>query len=264
MDPFERMRYQTEDRRQALLDEMINVELLAREAERRGLDRRPETIELVRQFQRDEVLARLRADLPRPEALPAAEVSAYYQEHRAEFQEPELRQAAQIVLDDPARARQVVREAAGASPDRWRELSQRYDAATTSVAPDRTEPRPPLDVPGDLGFLAATPDAPTDDVPPEVRRAVFQIGRAGDVYPEPVVHAGRQHVLRLVAIREPRQRSLAEVDAQIRMQLIEARQAEARAALVARLRASHPVQIDEAALGQIPPPNPAAAGAAPR
>ena len=27
MDPFERMRYQTEDRRQALLDEMINVEL---------------------------------------------------------------------------------------------------------------------------------------------------------------------------------------------------------------------------------------------
>ena len=32
MDPFERIRYQTDDRRQALLDEMIIVELMAREA----------------------------------------------------------------------------------------------------------------------------------------------------------------------------------------------------------------------------------------
>src|SRR5688572_19038866 len=66
MDPFERMRYQTDDRRQALLDEMINVELLAREAERRGLDQLPATQERVRQFQRDELLRRLRASLPAP------------------------------------------------------------------------------------------------------------------------------------------------------------------------------------------------------
>lgn len=256
MDPFERMRYQTEDRRQALLDEMINVELLAREAERRGLDRRPETIELVRQFQRDEALARLRAALPRPGDLPAAEVSQYYQEHRAEFQEGELRRAAQIVVGDAALARRLVAEAAGASPERWRELVQRH-APEPVAAADRTEARPPIEVPGDLGFLSREPEAAgvPDPVPAPVRDAIFRIPRAGEVYPEPVVVAGRQHVLRLVSIREPRQRSLAEVDTSIRMQLIEARQAEARRALLERLRQTITVQVDEAALESVPPPN---------
>src|SRR5262245_26327245 len=50
MDRFERLRYQTADRRKQLLDEMINVELLAAEAERRGLADKPETKELERQI----------------------------------------------------------------------------------------------------------------------------------------------------------------------------------------------------------------------
>jgi peptidyl-prolyl cis-trans isomerase C len=263
MDPFERMRYQTEDRRQALLDEMINVELLAREAERRGLDRRPETVELVRQFQRDEALARLRATLPRPADLPAAEVSAYYQEHRAEFQEGEMRRAAQIVVGDPAVARRLVHDAAGASPERWRELVQANSPEPAPPA-DKAEARPAIDVPGDLGFLSRIPEGGTaPEVPAPVRDAVFRIEHAGDVFPEPVVVAGRQHVLRLLSIREPRQRSLAEVDASIRMRLIEARQADARKALLERLRRAITVQVDEAALERVAPPN-APAPQAPR
>lgn len=255
MDPFERMRYQTEDRRQALLDEMINVELLAREAERLGLDARPETVELVRQFQRDEALARLRASLPRPAELSAAEVSAFYQEHREEFREGELRRAAQIVVDDPALARQLVREAGGASPDRWRELVQRH-APEPPAAADRTEARPAIEVPGDLGFLSREPEeGSTSEVPASLRDAVFRIEQAGGVFPEPVVVAGRQHVLRLVSIREPRQRSLAEVDAAIRLRLIQARQAEARKALLERLRQTITVHVDDAALEHVPPPS---------
>jgi peptidyl-prolyl cis-trans isomerase C len=253
MDPFERMRYQTDDRRQALLDEMINVELLAREAERRGLDRRPETIELVRQYQRDELLARLRASLPGPHELPEADVSRHYQEHRAEFSEPELRRAAHIVLDDPAAARRLVREANGASPDRWRELVQKYAPAAITDTGDKTTARPPIEVPGDLGFLSALGDEPADEVPAALRTAVFQIARAGDVYPEPVVAGGRQHVVRLVSVREARQRSLAEVDSLIRARLVEAREAEARQALVAGLRQNTPIEIDEAALERIEP-----------
>lgn len=253
MDPFERMRYQTKDRRQALLDEMINVELLAREAERRGLDRRPETIELVRQYQRDELLARLRESLPRPRDLPAADVSQYYQEHRAEFYEPEQRRAAEIVVEDASVARQLVKAAAGASPERWRELVQQYAPATLAEG-DKTSARPPIDVPGDLGFIGAQPDQPADELPVAVRKAVFQIEKAGDVYPDPVVESGRQHVIRLVSVREARQRSLAEVDTAIRARLVSAREAEARAALIERLRQTTTVQVDEAALDRVEPP----------
>ncbi|HTV22267.1 MAG TPA: peptidylprolyl isomerase, partial [Polyangiaceae bacterium] len=209
MDPFERMRYQTKDRRQALLDEMINVELLAREAERRGLDRRPETIELVRQYQRDDWLGRMRASLPRPADLPAAEVSRHYQEHRAEFVEPEQRRGAEIVLNDAETARRVAREAAAASPDRWRELVQKYapPAAAPGALPagDKTAPRPPIEVPGDLGFLTREPDAPSDDVPAAVREALFRIDAVGGASPEPVAVGGRFHVLRLVSVLESRQ-----------------------------------------------------------
>lgn len=262
MDPFERMRYQTEDRRQALLDEMINVELLAREAERRGIDRRPETVELVRQYQRDEVLARLRASMPRPSDLPEAEVSQYYQEHRAEFFEPELRRAAEIVVDDAAVARDVVREASGATPERWLALVQKYAPGAAPPPGDKASPRPPIDVPGDLGYLAAQPDQPSDPIPPAVRQAVFAIPHEGDVHPAPVAASGRQHVVRLISVRPARQRSLAEVEASIRVRLIEARQAGARRELLARLRASTPIQVEQAALDRVGPPSPAA-GASP-
>lgn len=271
MDPFERMRYQTKDRRQALLDEMINVELLAREAERRGLDRRPETIELVRQFQRDELLARLRASLPRPAELPAADVSRYYQEHRAEFVEPEQRRGAEIVLDDRKLALEVLSQAAGASPDGWRELVQKHaPAAVAPGAGDKTAARPPIDVPGDLGFLAREPDATPvaqppagDEVPPAVRDALFRIAPPGGVYPEPVTVDGRHHVVRLVSLREARQRSLAEVDTLIRLRLVERREDEAKRALLGELRRQTAVKVDEAALERIEPVAPAPAPAAP-
>jgi hypothetical protein len=285
MDPFERMRYQTKDRRQALLDEMINVELLAREAERRGLDRRPETIELVRQFQRDELLAQMRASLPRPADLPAADVSRYYQEHRAEFAEPEQRRGAEVVVGDLELARKVLHEAAGATPDGWRELVQKYAPAAAPPAGDKTAARPPIDVPGDLGFLARDAGAPSakppagaapsaqqastqqastqqagsDDVPAAVREALFQIAPPAGVYPEPVTVGGRHHVVRLVSVREARQRSLAEVDTLIRLRMIERREDEAKRALLAQLRGQTAVKVDEAALEQLEPVVPASA-----
>jgi peptidyl-prolyl cis-trans isomerase C len=209
----------------------------------------------VRQFQRDEALARLRATLPRPADLPAAEVSAYYQEHRAEFRESEMRRAAQIVVDDAALARRLVRDAAGASPERWRELVLAHSPDPAAPA-DKAEARPAIDVPGDLGFLSREPEVgAAPEVPAQVRDAVFHIEHAGDVFPEPVVVAGRQHVVRLESIRAPRQRSLAEVDASIRMRLIEARQADARKALLERLRQTITVQVDDTALERVPPPN---------
>jgi peptidyl-prolyl cis-trans isomerase C len=260
MDPFERMRYQTEDRRQALLDEMINVELLAREAERRGLDQRPETIELVRQFQRDELLARLRASLPRPQDLPAAEVSEYYQEHRAEFAQEELRRGAEIAVSDASLARRIIAEARGASPDRWRELVQKYVPGSVADSADQTEAGPALEVPGDLGFVSAAGGEPSASLPDEVRRVLFALGAPGDVHAQPIEYGGRQHVIRLVSVQPARQRSLAEADSMIRVRLVQRRQEQAQNDLVARLRQGTTIQVDGAALERIEPPNPAAAG----
>jgi peptidyl-prolyl cis-trans isomerase C len=257
MDPFERMRYQTDDRRQALLDEMIKVELLAREAERRGLDQQPETQELVRQFQRDELLRRLRASVPGPSQLSVAAVQSYYQEHRADFFEPERRRAAQIVLSDANQAAKVAAEATGADADRWRALVRQYNPQAVGAEGDKTSARPPLEVPGDLGMLTAPGSSAgsTEQVPEPLRRAVFEIAEVGQVYPGPIAHAGHFYVLRLVSKVEARQRTLEEVDGSVRTQLVRGLQEQAEDELVKRLRQSIPVSIDEAALERVPEPN---------
>ncbi|HEY4157769.1 MAG TPA: peptidyl-prolyl cis-trans isomerase, partial [Polyangiaceae bacterium] len=69
MDPFERLRYQSPDRRKQLLDELIDLELLAGEARRRGLDKQPETEERVRQMLRDELLTQVRSSAPAPDDI---------------------------------------------------------------------------------------------------------------------------------------------------------------------------------------------------
>jgi peptidyl-prolyl cis-trans isomerase C len=271
MDPFERIRYQTDDRRQALLDEMINVELLAREAERRGLDQKPETQELIRQYQRDELLRRVRAEVPGPSQLPNDQVQAYYQSHRAEFADPERRRAAQIVLNDAGLAARVLAEAAGVDADRWHALVKQYNPDAAGAEGDKTAARPAIDVPGDIGLLSApgpgNPGAGAaggTEVPEAVRRALFEIGQEGQVYPQPVAAGGRFYVVRLVSKQEARQRSLAEVDGAVRARLVRSLQEQAEDELVKRLRQSIPVSIDEQALERVPEPGARGAPARPQ
>ncbi|HEU4578492.1 MAG TPA: peptidylprolyl isomerase [Polyangiaceae bacterium] len=284
MDPFERIRYQTDDRRQALLDEMINVELLAREAERRGLDQQPETQELIRQYQRDELLRQVRARVPGPDQLSKEQVQAYYQAHRAEFVDPERRRAAQIVLQDSGLAARVLAEAASADADRWHALVKRYNPEALGAEGDKTVARPPIEVAGDLGMLsapgvadpgAASPaggaagaggasGAASGEVPDAVRRAVFEIAQEGQVYPQPVPAGGRFHVLRLISRLPARQRSLEEVEGAVRARLVRSLQEQAEDDLVKRLRQSIPVSIDEQALERVPEPGPRGAPARPQ
>ncbi|MET0410822.1 MAG: peptidylprolyl isomerase, partial [Polyangiaceae bacterium] len=291
MDRLERLRYQTADRRKALLDEMINVELLAREAEQRGLADKPETRALVQQMLRDEVLRKLREALPAPEALPAAEVSAYYEAHQAEFALPELRRVEQIALSDRAQAQGVLEQALKTDGAGWAALVARYsllrgsdadprpvgsalsneqsrrgpapDSASAArgaptplaSAGDRTDSRPPLMLAGDLGFVSA-PGSSSDNerVPEPVRAAVFQIESVGGVYPELVSHEARFHVVRLAARTEARARSLAEVDSVVRLRMSAERRAAAEADLLARLQREIPVQVDASELERVPPP----------
>src|SRR5450432_4249871 len=119
MDPFERLRYQSSDRRKQLLDEIIQVELLADEAKRRGLDQQPETQERLRQILKEELLRDVRRSVPGPDEVPDAEVHAYYDAHHDEFKEPERRRVAHLVVATEVQANAARQKAAGASAVDW-------------------------------------------------------------------------------------------------------------------------------------------------
>lgn len=267
MDRFERLRYQTPERRRLLLDEMINVELLAREAERRGLQHEPETQAQIRMLQREEVLRRLRAEQPALEELPNSEVRAYYEAHRTEYSDPERRRVAVIRVASEALAKTLLESAQAADAEQWGELVRKHSIpARVGERPSKNSARPPLELEGDLGLVSA-PGEPKGDnprVPEPVRRAVFAISEPGRVHSEIVADGGAFYVVRLVAKNDARERSFAEAEPAIRVAVLQERLRRAERELSERLERELPVVIDETLLdGLSEPTTPVATSSVP-
>lgn len=251
MDRFERLRYQTPERRRLLLDEMINVELLAREAERRGLQHEPETQAQIRMLQREEVLRRLRAELPALEELPSGEVRAYYEAHRTEYSDPERRRVAVIRVTSEVLAKTLLEAAQSADPEQWGELVRKHSTpARAGERPSKNSARPPLELEGDLGLVSAPgePKGENPRVPEPVRRAVFAISEPGRVHSEIVPDGRAFYVVRLIAKSPARERSFAEAEPAIRVAVLQERLRRAERELSERLEREIPVVVDESLL----------------
>jgi peptidyl-prolyl cis-trans isomerase C len=259
MDQFDRLRYQSPERRKELLDEMINVMLLAQEAVDKGYDKDPVAQEQLRAILRDAILESARKGAPAPNDIPEADVQAYYDAHRADYSDPERRRLSLIVLADEATANQVVAQAKGATPAQWGEI-----ARAKSIDPGVRAPDVPREFAGDVGFVAAPGDARGDNpkVPPEVRAAAFEAANVGDVLPRPVKSGGRFYVVRFVQKSDPHERSLAEAERIIRVRLAQDAARARENALLDTLRAQFPVQIDEQALASVKLPSATDGGAA--
>jgi peptidyl-prolyl cis-trans isomerase C len=247
MDRFERLRYQSADRRQQLLDELINVELLAQEARRQKLDEDPEVRLRLDEALRDEVLRDVRGRVPPPEALPTAEVRAYYEAHRSEFKEPERRRVAAIVVSDETKAVALVDQARAADPAGWGELVRKH-----SIARDPSV-QAPLELEGDLGIVSAEgqPRAAGPKLADALLKALFEIPKVGGVFPHPVRDGRLYYVLRLTGRTEARERSFAEAERSIRVRMVEQRIQASEQHLIEELKKEYPVAVDESALSRV-------------
>jgi peptidyl-prolyl cis-trans isomerase C len=247
MDSFDRMRYQSPERRKELLAEMIDVMLLADEARSRGYDKDPMTQQEIREVLRDAMLARAREGVPAPNDVAEEEVRAYYEAHAADFKDPERRRVSAIVFASEPAARALLDTAARATPAQWGELVRARSSGPRPTA------APPLDLEGDLGFVAPPGAVQGDNprVPAEVRAAVFEIPSVGAVLPRPVKAGGRFYLVRLASKTEPHERSLQEAERMIRVKLSEEKAHAAETRLLDELRGQFPVRIDEDALSQV-------------
>jgi len=257
MDQFDRLRYQSPERRKELLQEIIDVELLAQDARKRKLDEEPETQQAIRQVLRDAILADAKKDLPAPVDIPEAEVRAYYEAHRDEYREPERRRVAEIVVKDKDTANKVIGLAKKTNSREWGELFKSH-----SIVPLRKGPEgQPLEMAGDLGLVGPPGDPRGDNprVPPDVRAAIFEIGEIGEVLSRPVQAGDGFHVIRMLGKSDAHDRSLSDADRSIRVAILQAKIAEREKALEAELRRQFPVTVDEQALAKVelPPPPPA-------
>jgi peptidyl-prolyl cis-trans isomerase C len=249
MDQFERLRYQSVERRKQLLDEIIKSELLATEAKKRGLDKKPEVRERIRQILREDVMRQLRAEAPAPAELSESEVRAYYDKHRDEFRDPERRRVAHIEVADEAKAKQLLEQAKKASPTEWGKLVRENSLDKSSIGASTT----PLELSGDLGIVGPAGVAKGDNprVPSALREAVFKIEKIGGIYPDVVKEGGKFHIVRMTGKTEARDRSVAEAERTIRVAILQERLQQSEQKLEEELRKRYPVKIDEKALEKV-------------
>jgi peptidyl-prolyl cis-trans isomerase C len=252
MDQFDRLRYQSSERKKELLQEIVDTELLAQDAKDKGLDKLPETQQAIRQILRDAMLAEARKDLPGPADIPEQDVRAHYESHRDDFREPARRRVAHIAVADRATAMTVLATAKQATLPQWGELVRKHSLD----AQKKPSPTQPIEMAGDLGIVGPPSDPRGDNprVPAEVRAAVFELREINDVYPQPVQAQGRWHIVRLSGKTDAHDRSLAEADRTIRVSLLQAKIADREKALEAELRKQFQVIVDEQALASVAVP----------
>jgi hypothetical protein len=253
MNQYDRLRYQTKEQRRKLLDEMIDNELLAQEAARRGLDKQENVQQAIRQILRDAILARARHGLPSVNDIPQSEVRQYYEDNKERFREPERRRVSAIVLDDEAKASEVLTQARQvADGGAWGKLFQEH----SKTAPERPNPSAPADLAGDLGIVGPVGDqrGANRKVPEPVQRAVFELESVGDVYGKVVAAGGSFYVVRLSGRTAGHTRSLSEAERSIRIRLLQDKVRAGEAALVEDLRKRIPVVTDERALRSVQMP----------
>ncbi len=252
MDRFERLRYQTEESQKKLLEEMIEVEILAQEAKRRGLDKDPEVQLRLQQALRDEVLRKLETEQPGLETFSEREVQDYYEAHRTEFKEPERRRVQVIRTSKEATARKIL-ESLDEDPSgaNWGKIALEYSSDRTNLGEEEAH-----ELAGDLGFISAPGEQRGGNlkIPDEVRSAVFEVKNVGDIVSRPVEAEGYFFVVRMAGMSPARDRSLKEAERTIRVELRRLKFLEAEKKLEAELRAKYPVVIDEKAIAAYEPP----------
>lgn len=248
-NPYLRARFNAPEQRRALLQSWVDTELLAAEARARGLADEPEVRRFVSLQLARRLEAAVRAEVP-PPAVSDDEVRAYYEAHRDEYVTEAQVRASQVVLRSRADAEQVLAEVKARPDDDalFRERARRLSVDLASHAAD-----------GDMGFF---PRAGNGNVVPEVAAAAFALQRNGQIADAVVesAHGGQNHgpgfhVVRLTARRDAIRRTLEEESRRIRARLSrekrERAEEEAMRAVVERVRAATPVQVDEAALAAV-------------
>jgi peptidyl-prolyl cis-trans isomerase C len=248
MDQFDRLRYQSPERRKELLDEMITIELLAMEATEKGYDKDPLAQQELRSILRDAMLAEARRNAPAPTDLPESEVRAYYEAHRADYKDPERRRLSVIVLATEAAAREVlalVKKASAPAP---------FGALVRSRSIDpQARANVPVDLAGDVGIVSPPGDPRGDNprVPSEVREEGFKLEEVGAISDRVVASGGKFYVVRLTQKIAPHERAFEEAERTIRVKLAQEKLREKEDALIAELRKSIKVEIDEGALSTV-------------
>lgn len=242
---YTQARFASPERRREYLDKMIELALLAAEAERLGYQNDPLVVQAREQAMREEMLRELvDARVQRAEVTDEA-IEAYYQAHLSEYNQPAQVRALHIVVRTRAEAQRYLQQLRGqADIAPFRAVAEAHNI-------DDTRERG-----GDLLFFGMEGEGP----PQAVREAAFALARIGDVSPEVIESPMGFHIVRLTGRRAALERSLADVEGPIRNAIWAEQREQARQRLLDELRGEAQIEehVDVLDSLQLDPPRPVA------
>jgi peptidyl-prolyl cis-trans isomerase C len=240
--PFIRARYSTLEKKKEFLDNVIRFEVMAKEAQRRGYDKDPEVIRIMKQQMISKFLQKDFDSKLKVEDVPEADVEKYYKEHPEEYNKKDEVRVSEILVKDKPKADKAYAEAKAQpkvpSPDGkggFRDLVTKYSEDEDSKARG-----------GDLTFFTA--DSTT--YPKPVIEGAFKLAEIGDVTPPIKIDKGWA-VLKLTQKRPGYSRPLSEVKRQIQQRLFRDVRTKALDAFIADMKKKTAIEEHDENLGKV-------------
>ena len=233
MSKYVRGRYQSLDKKRAMLDSLVETEVLAKEAARRGFAKDPEVVRMLQQVMIQRLRQKVVEEKVKESDITDKDVKEFFEKNNAQYFKPATVRVSHILVKDEATANKVLAEvkAKGNDPRAFRDLVQQYsvDEATKKRA-------------GDLRYF--TKDE--KKVTATVIEASFKMEKVGDVA-GPVKSDQGFHVLKLVHKRAEVNRTAEDpqVKQQIVTRLVRDRRREALEAFRKDLRAKAKITVHE-------------------
>ncbi len=238
-NPYIRMRYTSLEQKKKFLQNMIQFEVLAQEAERQKLDRDPAVLQRYKRAMVNTLLTQLREKLVRMEQITDKDVEAYYNKNKALYHQGEAVRVSMIMVATEKEAKDVLSRAR-AKPEDTGAFAELVQANSTHQA-SRAKA-------GDLDFF----DKGNTTHPAPVVKAAFEIakmwGLAG-----PIKTDKGWAVLMKTGNRDAVTRPLSREKEQIKNRIYNERRSEAIVNFVKKLEVEAKVKIDEANLSIVKP-----------
>ena len=243
--PYIRARYKTLEKKKEFLDNMVRFELLAQEAVRRGYDKDPEVLRSVKQTMIQKLMREEFEDKIKPESIPEEELKTYFEANKGDFNKPEMVRAAHI----------LVKVAAEAGPDAWKEAKKKADQIYKEVKETAGDPNAYRRLAakysddagnrhrgGDLGYFARADEG--GPMPKEFCDATFAMKEINDISP-PVKTDKGYHIIKLTGKRNKIERTFEQVKGQIQQRLYKDKRTGSFDQFVEDLKKKNAITINE-------------------
>lgn len=249
-----RSRYVTPEQRRELVQHMVEIELLAREGEGRGFGTDPIVQHSYKKALANELLRTVTSERSLGD-ITDADVTAYYDTHKAKFIRPERRRCAVIYFNSREETEAAQREIATAIASTPKASKQIFG----DWAREKSVDVPTAKIKGDLGWFDAKGlnEKGQARVSGRLLDVVYAMKRVHEVSAPVELESHQWLLAQLTGIEPEREAPMADVRLEIQDALLKASRTEAREAFVQQLRSKATIDINEEALAALPaPPEP--------